>query len=134
MATMHDFVGTWKLKDTINFDEYMKALDVGFATRKVGNVAKPNLIISVNGDLITVKSQSKIKNTEITFKLGEEFDETTADDRKTKTTITFENGKLIQLQKWNGKQTTIERELKDGILTARCIIGDIVCTRTYEKE
>lgn len=57
---------------------------MGFATRKVGNLTKPTTIISVDGDQVTVKTQSTIKNTELTFKLGEEFDEVTADDRKVK--------------------------------------------------
>ena len=57
---------------------------VGFATRQVGNVTKPTTIISVEGDMVTLKTQSAIKNTELSFKLNEEFDETTADDRKVK--------------------------------------------------
>lgn len=57
---------------------------VGFATRKVGNMTKPTTIIAVEGDKVTVKTQSTIKNTELTFTLGQEFDETTADDRKVK--------------------------------------------------
>lgn len=57
---------------------------VGFATRQVGNVTKPTTIISVEGDKVTLKTQSAIKNTELSFKLDEEFDETTADDRKVK--------------------------------------------------
>jgi len=57
---------------------------VGFATRKVGNLTKPTTIISLDGDAVTLKTQSTIKNTELSFKLGEEFDETTADDRKVK--------------------------------------------------
>lgn len=47
-------------------------------------MAKPNMTISVNGDVITIKSESTFKNTEISFKLGQEFDEVTADDRKVK--------------------------------------------------
>lgn len=47
-------------------------------------MAKPNMIISVNGDVITIRSESTFKNTEISFKLGQEFDEITADDRKVK--------------------------------------------------
>uniref|UniRef100_A0A3B3BU51 Cellular retinoic acid-binding protein 1 n=1 Tax=Oryzias melastigma TaxID=30732 RepID=A0A3B3BU51_ORYME len=78
------FVGTWNLKESEKFDEYMKALGVGFATRTVGNMTKPTTIISLDGDKMTVKTQSTIKNTELSFKLGEEFDETTADDRKVK--------------------------------------------------
>lgn len=54
------------------------------ATRKLGSLAKPTTIIEVEGDKVTLKTQSTFKNTEISFKLGEEFDETTADDRKVK--------------------------------------------------
>lgn len=57
---------------------------VGFATRQVGNVAKPTVIISQAGDKVVIRTESTFKNTEISFKLGEEFDETTADDRNCK--------------------------------------------------
>lgn len=57
---------------------------MGFATRQVGNVTKPTVIISQEGDKVVVRTQSTFKNTEISFKLGEEFDETTADDRNCK--------------------------------------------------
>ncbi|TWW53617.1 Fatty acid-binding protein, brain [Takifugu flavidus] len=85
------FCATWKLVESENFDDYMKALGVGFATR-----------------------QSTFKNTEISFKLGEEFDETTADDRNCKSTVSLEGDKLVHVQKWDGKETTFVREIKDG--------------------
>lgn len=73
---------------TFNFKQlwltsYLSA-GVGFATRQMGNMAKPNLVISVDAGVVTIKAQSTLKNHEISFKLNEEFDETTADDRKTK--------------------------------------------------
>ncbi|KAF7669456.1 hypothetical protein LDENG_00186140 [Lucifuga dentata] len=132
---MEQFVGNWKLTNSENFDEYMKAIGVGFATRQMGNVVKPNLLISVDADgFISMKSQSTFKSTEIKFKMNEEFDETTADDRKTKTVITLENGKLVQKQTWDGKTTTLEREIQDGKLIAKCIMDDVVAVRTYSKE
>lgn len=57
---------------------------MGFATRQMAGLTKPTTIIEVDGDKITVKTQSTFKSTEISFKLGEEFDETTADDRHVK--------------------------------------------------
>lgn len=57
---------------------------VGFATRQVGNVTKPTVVISQDGDKVVVKTMSTFKNTEISSKLGEEFDETTPDDRHVK--------------------------------------------------
>ncbi|MBZ3873945.1 Myelin P2 protein [Sciurus carolinensis] len=108
------FLGTWKLVSSENFDDYMKALGVGLATRKLGNLAKPSVIISKKGDYITIRTESAFKNTEITFKLGQEFEETTADNRKTKSIVTLERGSLNQVQKWDGKETTIKRKLVDG--------------------
>uniref|UniRef100_A0A4X2K124 Lipocalin/cytosolic fatty-acid binding domain-containing protein n=1 Tax=Vombatus ursinus TaxID=29139 RepID=A0A4X2K124_VOMUR len=63
---------------------------------------------------MTIKTESTFKTTEISFKLGEEFDEVTADNRKVKSIITLENGSLIQVQKWHGKETTIKRQIADG--------------------
>ncbi|XP_049440670.1 fatty acid binding protein 4b [Epinephelus fuscoguttatus] len=131
---VEQFVGTWTLTSSENFDEYMKALGVGFATRQMGNMAKPNLVISVDdAGVVSMKSETTFKTTEIKFKLSEEFEETTADGRKTKTIITFDNGKLVQEQSWDGKKTTLEREIQDGKLTAKCIMDDVVAVRTYEK-
>lgn len=62
-------------------------IGVGFATRQVGNVTKPTVVISQEGDKVFVKTLSTFKNTEISFKLGEEFDETTADDRNVKVCV-----------------------------------------------
>uniref|UniRef100_A0A8C9DSV2 Cytosolic fatty-acid binding proteins domain-containing protein n=1 Tax=Prolemur simus TaxID=1328070 RepID=A0A8C9DSV2_PROSS len=108
------FCATWKLTDSQNFDEYMKALGVGFATRQVGNVTKPTVIISQEGDKVVIRTQSTFKNTEISFHLGEEFDETTADDRNCKSVVSLDGDKLIHVQKWDGKETNFVREIKDG--------------------
>uniref|UniRef100_A0A671U2B5 Cellular retinoic acid-binding protein 1 n=1 Tax=Sparus aurata TaxID=8175 RepID=A0A671U2B5_SPAAU len=109
------FVGTWKMISSENFDDYMKAIGVGFATRQVGNRTKPNLVVTVDDQgMVCMKTQSTFKTTEIKFKLNEPFEETTADDRKTRTVVTLENGKLVQKQSWDGKETNIEREVSDG--------------------
>ena len=54
------------------------------ASRQVGNVIKPKFIVSVAEGVISMKTQSTFKSTEIKFKLDEEFEERTADDRVTK--------------------------------------------------
>ncbi|XP_063773330.1 fatty acid-binding protein, brain [Pseudophryne corroboree] len=127
------FCATWKLIDSQNFDEYMKSLGVGFATRQVGNVTKPTVIISQEGDKVVIKTQSTFKNTEISFKLGEEFDENTADDRNCKSTVTLEGDKLVHVQKWDGKETKFVREIKDDKQVMTLTFGDIVAVRQYEK-
>ncbi|MCI4392067.1 hypothetical protein PGIGA_G00141850 [Pangasianodon gigas] len=127
------FVGTWNLKESKNFDEYMKALGVGFATRQVGSMTKPTTIISIDGDVIMLKTVSTFRNTEIKFKVGEEFDETTADDRKVKSLVTLDGNKLVHVQKWDGKETSLVREVDGNSLTLTLTLGDVVCTRSYVK-
>ncbi|XP_060914796.1 fatty acid-binding protein, heart [Labrus mixtus] len=127
------FVGTWNMKESVKFDEYMKELGVGFATRKIGNMTKPTTIISVDGGTVTVKTQSAVKNTELSFKLGEEFDETTADDRKVKSLVSIDGGKLVHVQKWDGKETSLVREVEGNKLTLTLTLGEVVSTRHYEK-
>ncbi|XP_010733106.1 fatty acid-binding protein, heart [Larimichthys crocea] len=127
------FVGTWNLKTSEKFDDYMKELGVSYPVRKLGGITKPTTIISVEGDTVTVKTQSTVKNTELSFKLGEEFDETTADDRKVKSIVTIEEGKMVHIQKWDGKETSLVREVDGNALTLTLTLGEVVCKRHYEK-
>ena len=59
-------------------------LGVGMATRKMGNLAKPKVTVTINGNSLNLKSESTFRNLETSCTLGEEFDETTPDGRKCK--------------------------------------------------
>ncbi|KAF0886322.1 FBP12 protein, partial [Crocuta crocuta] len=106
--------GTWKSISCENFEEYMKELGIGRAKRKLGCLAKPTVTISAQEGLITIKTKSIFKNNEISFKLGEEFEETTPGGRKTKNVVNLDNDSLVQVQDWDGKETTIRRKVVDG--------------------
>ncbi|KAF7201555.1 fatty acid binding protein 7, brain, a [Nothobranchius furzeri] len=127
------FCATWKLIDSQNFDDYMKALGVGFATRQVGNITKPTIVISQDGDKVVVKTLSTFRNTELSAKLGEEFDETTPDDRHVKSTFTMEGDTFVHVQKWDGKETRFVREIKDGKMVMMLTFEGVTAVRTYEK-
>jgi len=136
-----DFVGKWNMDSSENFDEYMQTVGVNAIMSKLGSAAKPTLIISIEGDTWTMKTETTFKKTKIQFKLGEEFDEETADGRKMKTTITLEGNKLIQDQKIDppGVPSVITREINGNKLTVICKAHnattnkDVVSTRIYSK-
>uniref|UniRef100_A0A2K6T501 Lipocalin/cytosolic fatty-acid binding domain-containing protein n=1 Tax=Saimiri boliviensis boliviensis TaxID=39432 RepID=A0A2K6T501_SAIBB len=134
ITTTDAFLCTWKLSDSENFDDYMKSIGVLFATRQAASMMNPTTIIKKNGNIITLKTQSTFKNTEISFKLGVEFDETTADDNKIKSIVTLDGGKLVHLQKWDGQERTLVWELSDGKLILILTQGTEVHICTYEKE
>ncbi|XP_042536640.1 fatty acid-binding protein 12 [Dipodomys merriami] len=125
--------GTWKSISCENFENYMKELGIRKASRKLGCLAKPTVTISADGDIITIKTRSIFKNTEISFKLGEEFEETTPAGHKTKSTVTLDNDTLVQVQDWGDKKITIRRKLVDGQMVVESSVNNVICTRIYER-
>jgi len=126
--------GKWKLETSENFDEYMKALGVSYLARKMGASAKPNLTITSEGNRTSIKSESSVKTTEFTFVFGQEFDETTADGRKVKSTITKESdARWMHVQKGDFP-STICRELTDpNTLVITCVAKDVTSKRVYSR-
>uniref|UniRef100_A0A7N4Q0K7 Fatty acid binding protein 5 n=1 Tax=Sarcophilus harrisii TaxID=9305 RepID=A0A7N4Q0K7_SARHA len=133
MAFPTQLLGKWRLVESKGFDEYMKEVGVGMALRKMAGMAKPDVFISENGGVITIKTESTIKTTQFSFKLGEKFEETTADGRKTQTLCTLDNNTLVQHQAWDGKESTITRKVEDGKLLVDCVMNNVTCHRVYEK-
>jgi hypothetical protein len=132
---MSGFAGKWKLESSDNFDEYMKALGVGFMTRKVAATAKPTVIISQSGAQWTLRSESSIKAVEFTFGFDEEFDEGTADGRKVKSVVHKDSD-----TKWTHTQkgdvpSTITRELTDpNTLVMMCEAAGVTSKRVYKRS
>ncbi|XP_048196407.1 fatty acid-binding protein 5-like [Perognathus longimembris pacificus] len=133
MAMLKQLEGRWRLVDSQGFDEYMKEIGVGLAPRKMGAMAKPNCVITCDGNKVDIKTESILKTTQFSCVLGEQFEETTADVWKTQTVCNFTDGALVQHQAWDWKESTITRKLKDGKLVVECVMNNVTCTRVYEK-
>ncbi|KAM8786885.1 LOW QUALITY PROTEIN: fatty acid-binding protein 12-like [Rhynchonycteris naso] len=134
-----------------NFDEYMKELGIGRASRKLSCLDKPTVTISTEGDVTNIKTKSIFKNHEISFRLGEEFEETTPGGHKTdmgeimthnklatnsrwfntmgiisnsqyifnvSRMITLDNDTWVQVQAWDGRETTINGKMVVQLLEA----------------
>lgn len=99
--------------------------------RKMGNTVSPVIDMVKCDDTYTLNSSSTLKSTTISFKLGEEFEEETADGRKVKTVIKMDGDTFTQEQ-FGDKPTTIVREFTADTLVTTCTIGDIKSVRTYK--
>ncbi|KAM9341005.1 fatty acid binding protein 7, brain, a [Symphorus nematophorus] len=125
------FCGTWKLVGSQNFDDYMKALGVGSATRQI-ETTRPTITISQDGDKVVIENQSTFRCTKISSKLGEEF-EFTPDNQVTKSVLTMEGDKLVQVQELNSRENKLVREIKDGKMVMTLTLGEIQAVCIYEK-
>ena len=70
------------------------AAEVSFMWRKIGQAAKPNIDISVDGDRWSIKSVTTFFTSETSFELGKEFEDTTPDGRKVMVSV-MDVGRLL---------------------------------------
>jgi len=126
--------GKYALTKSDNFEEYMKAVGVGMVMRKLAATAKPVTEISkAEDETYTIKTCTTFKTTEIKFKLGQEFDEETADGRQCKSTIALNGDTMVHTQKCGDQEYKILREFKDNEMVMTLSAGDVTSTRVYTK-
>ena len=124
--------GKFKLTSSENFGEFLKEIGVSMVTRKLAEQSKPTVEIVKDGDTYSIKTYA-FKNSEIKFKLGEEFEEKRLDGVTVKTVVTLEGNKLVQKQ-FGEKECTITREVDGDSLKVVCTSGSVVSTRVYKRE
>ncbi len=77
----------------------------------LAKAATPQVEYTVAGDNWTIVTTG-LKDTTAKFKVGVEQDDETTDGRKVKTVYTLESPtKLVQKEKWDGKEATLIREV-----------------------
>ncbi|XP_057188944.1 retinol-binding protein 2b [Triplophysa rosa] len=96
-----DFNGKWELESSENLEDYLKALDISFAIRKIALHLRPAKIFTQDGNNFVIKTQSTFKSFELSFTVGVEKEEITEgfDNRVIKTLVTWEGDKLVATQK-----------------------------------
>uniref|UniRef100_A0A4X2KIG0 Retinol binding protein 2 n=1 Tax=Vombatus ursinus TaxID=29139 RepID=A0A4X2KIG0_VOMUR len=111
-----DFTGTWEMESNDNFEGYMKALDIDFATRKIAKHLIQTKTIIQDGDNFKGKTTSSFQNYEVDFIVGVEFDEYTKglDDRHS--LVTWDGDKLVCVQKGEKKNRGWKHWIEGGKL------------------
>lgn len=127
------FSGRYEMTDSDNFGEYLKAVGVGMIQRNLAEKAKPTVEISESGGRWTMKTLTDLKSTEISFALGEEFDESTADGRQSKSTVTRDGSKLIHIQKIGGDQSQNIYEFFDTEMKVTYSAKGVNATRCFKR-
>jgi len=128
--------GKFQLKESENFEDFMKALGVSYLVRKLGNKSSPVVTVSKAGEEYTMKQESLVKTTEFKFKMGETFDEMTADGRKVVSTMTETGPNTIMHQMLGtngGKDSVCIREFLPERMKVVCTVDDILTTRWYDR-
>merc|ERR1712131_310702 len=133
IGEMSALFGKWKLKNSENFDEYMKEIGVSWALRKAGAMASSTTEISQEGDGIRVNTQSTVKSSNFVFPDGKATEYTTMDGRKTMTTMKL-NGDVINSEEtWDGKKSNMTFSVENNQMIITLVHGDVTCKRYHDK-
>ncbi|KAA0201253.1 Fatty acid-binding protein type 3 [Fasciolopsis buskii] len=131
---MTNFVGSWKMDHTHNFDAVLHKLGINVIKRKLIESTKPVITFKLDGNKMTMRTVSALKTTTISFTFDEEFDEETADGRKVKTKFTKESdSRITQVQTDSDNVTHTVREINGDIMTTTATVGDVTAVNTYHK-
>merc|ERR1712071_217737 len=140
MGAMDAFKGKFERTSADQYEEFLKALEVNLLLRKAATVSPPVCHISEEGGVWTIKSSTTLKSTELKFKLGEEFDESTPDGRDVKALATLEGGKIVMVQKAKNekhKSTKSIREMNgsDELIFTMTVDGvdGLVCVQKFKR-
>ncbi|XP_072012602.1 retinoid-binding protein 7 [Engystomops pustulosus] len=130
-----DFSGTWNMVSNENFDRYMQSLGIDMITRNLAKLIKPQKIIEQNGESFIIRTLSSLRNYRVQFTLGEEFDEDTKglDNRKCKTLVTLDNGRLVCVQKGEKKNRGWIHWINGDDLHLELTCEDQVCKQLYRR-
>ncbi|VDK40642.1 unnamed protein product [Dibothriocephalus latus] len=130
---MDAFVGSWKLENSVGYEDYLARIGVGLITRKALNGVKPTLTISLLGEKYVMKEESKIKSTVTVFEMGVPFDELTPAGQPVKSVITLEGLEMKQVQTGPLKKIEITRVVDGANLKTVIRVDEITCQRTYMR-
>ncbi|KAJ8256332.1 hypothetical protein COCON_G00184840 [Conger conger] len=131
-----DYNGRWEMESNENFEEYMKTLDIDFATRKIALHLTQTKVFVQNGDKFETNTLSTFRNYEVNFTVGEEFEEKTKglDNRVVKTLVVWDGDKLVCTQKGEKANRGWKHWIEGDKLHLDLTCGDVVCHQVFKKK
>merc|ERR1712203_930772 len=134
---MAPITGTYTKTSRENYEEMLKALGVGMLLRKAAMAPNPVMTISENGGTYTIVTKTTAKTTEVKFRLGEEFDETSADGRTCKTLVVLDGDTMTstqKAQKSGEKDLLVVRQFTDSGFTMKSTCDGVTATQVFSRN
>ncbi|XP_038059734.1 fatty acid-binding protein, brain-like [Patiria miniata] len=134
-----DLDGIWKNVKNENLDNFLKALNLNFAVRKMAATQSPVLEISQKGDVFKIITKG-LKTFETNFTVGQEYtDRNPLNDKEPSTYLPMWDGdKLRTENKSHPDAIHFVRELIDGQMVQTQTVGTgdkaVVCKRIFAKK
>lgn len=130
---MSIITGRFEMVSSENYGEFLKAAGVGMIQRNLAEKAKPTVEISTSNGRWTIKTLTALKNSEINFALGEEFDEETADGRIARSTITMEGDWITHYQRLGDEELVTVSKCFNTEMVQTYTTKGVTATRVFKR-
>ncbi|KAL4224164.1 Plasma membrane ATPase proteolipid 2 [Mactra antiquata] len=135
---MASVVGKWKIENSDNFEEYMKAIGISDEKRATAHKflstgSNMTQEFSSDGDNWTMTTNTAAGERAFPFTLGKEMDSMTLDGRAIKVIFTVDGDSLVEKQKGDGFECTHVRKGDGNTLTMTLTGGGQTCIRSFSK-
>lgn len=133
---MAQVTGSYSQTSRDKYEEFLKALGVGLLLRKAAMASSPTMTISENGGNWTVLTKTTAKTTEVKFRLGEEFDETSVDGRRCRTLVVLDGDTMTSQQRAQTpgeKDVTVVRKFDASGFTMSSTCGEVTATQVFAR-
>merc|ERR1712002_565496 len=137
LSNMVQITGSYTQTACENYEEFLKALNVGFILRKAAMASTPVMTITESGGKWNMITKTTVKSIEINFEIGKEFEEDTTDGRHYKTVVTLEGNKMTTTQKATKageKDVVVVREFSDTGLTYTATCDGVSSVQKYKRD
>merc|ERR1711962_1916329 len=137
VTTMVQITGTYTQTSRENYEEFLKALDVGFILRKAALASTPVMSIEEKDGNWVMITKTTVKSIELKFRLGEEFEEDTTDGRHCKTTVTLDGNVMTTKQKATKsgeKDVTVVRTFSDDGISLTMSTDGATSVQKYKRD
>uniref|UniRef100_A0A914R162 Cytosolic fatty-acid binding proteins domain-containing protein n=1 Tax=Panagrolaimus davidi TaxID=227884 RepID=A0A914R162_9BILA len=130
------FAGRWISESSENVEAFMQALGSNWIMQKLASnlPIKIEMEVKIDGNHGKINIYTIIKNFNLEFELGKEFEDTGGDGKKKMSTFTFEEGKLIKIEKATKvgeKDTKNVTFIENGKMIQIAECDGVKCTRTF---
>nr|XP_033777611.1 uncharacterized protein LOC117348972 isoform X4 [Geotrypetes seraphini] len=126
---------TFNSEQTKRASRKMSDSDIDFMTRKVAKMLTPQKVIEQQGDKFSIRTLSTFRNYLVEFKVGEEYEEDTKglDNRKLLSLVTWDNERLVCVQKGEKKNRGWTHWIQGDELHLELTCEDQLCKQVYQK-
>ncbi|HAN74038.1 MAG TPA: hypothetical protein DCQ63_06915 [Planktothrix sp. UBA8402] len=125
--------GKYTFASQENFEEYLKAEDIGMLKRNVLASTKPDIVVEVDGDQFTITTITKLKTIKMSFTLGKEYEHDPGTDKVGKYITTFEGSDTLLTQNVENPSTTSSIKFTDDQMIMTMTTNETTATRTFKR-